>query len=401
MNVTSKKIVAISVGDIYDRKGIFNAALARTKHLSMVLGSPIELILISPYDTLFARKLKHTKKTDRPSELYIDSVRIRILWIPFTVIDYILRVKLHKDTIIEKFYLNKIDNIVQDYDFIIAHSLQAGEIAMRSKAKWGIPYSVTWHGSDIHHLPLINPSRKFRTARVIESADINFFVSKTLKEQSEKITEKGRKEVLYNAANEHFYKYSPQKVEQLRTKFGLHEEKVVTFAGNFIEIKNILIIPEIFKYIYEADNNTIFWMLGDGKYRRHIESLTSKLPIKFWGNVLPESVPDYINCTDVQILPSKKEGLPLTMVECLQCGRHAVGSNAGGIWEVIGKENCIPLESNQFAQDVANRVLFFLHEGKDYEQKLPAYFDWNETAKKEFEITNLIISKKEDINKNY
>ena len=164
------------------------------------------------------------------------------------------------------------------------------------------------------------------------------------------------------------------------------------FAGNFLKIKNILSVPKIFKCIYEDYKNVEFWMIGDGKYRYQIEETSMGLPIKFWGNQNPENMPDFINCADVQILPSLNEGLPLTMVEALRCGCNAVGSLVGGIPEVIGEENCVSLKEGDFEKKIANKVVSFLENADVKKQILDVKFDWNYTAMKEHKYIKEIIN---------
>ena len=158
------------------------------------------------------------------------------------------------------------------------------------------------------------------------------------------------------------------------------DKKVVTFCGDFYEVKNILVVPEIFKKIFEKDKNVVFWMIGDGKYRTEIEKLIGNLPIILWGNQMPEDMPLFLNSTDVLILPSKNEGLPLVTIEALKCGAHVVGSLVGGIPEVIGMENCISLASETFVEEFAQKVYYYLHQGKTDSHIINTSFDWEKTA---------------------
>lgn len=159
-----------------------------------------------------------------------------------------------------------------------------------------------------------------------------------------------------------------------------------------MDIKNILLVPLIFKEIYKTNKNVQFWLIGDGKRRKEVEELSKGLPITFWGNVSPEVMPDYLNCTDVLILPSRNEGLPLIIVEALQCGCHVVGSDVGGIPEVLGKKNCVSLDNKNFVKEFASKVQYYLNEDKKEDQELPTSFDWNVTAIKEKKIIDKILS---------
>lgn len=378
-----QKIIIVFNGSIYSQMGFFNAVLNRTKCFAEKSNYDCDVILLSDYEPWYVRKLRGTEKKGCPSTAVIDGVKLTIDWRRFYLFDYILEVIFHKKPIFKSLYYRNFWKRLSGYDFVIAHSMTAGKIAMDAKLQLGIPFSVTWHGSDIHTEPFVNPTAMEIVKKIIKMADINVFVSDSLKNTSDKICGEGKKIVLYNGADERFYKYDSSKRKCLKEKFGVTGKKVVAFVGGFVEVKNVLVIPDIFRYIYEKEKNVQFWMLGDGKFMKQIKESSSDLPITLWGNRLPEEIPDFLNCTNVQILPSLNEGLPLTMVEALRCGCHAVGSNVGGIPEVIGAENCISLDDPDYVRHFADRVLYFLREGCDDIQEAAPCFDWNQTALKE------------------
>lgn len=381
-----KKILVLANGDVYERRGFFNAVISRTKHLKAICDYDIEMLLLSTYEPWIVRKLRHTKKKNRPKEIEIEGLQIRVDWCRFSLFDYVMNVKLHKGIFFKKLHNRSVVNKLQGYDFIIAHSNECGELAKVAKEKFGIPYSVTWHGSDIHSEPFSNPSAFGPTKAIIEDADINFFVSKALLNTSERITTKANKQVLYNGYNTAFRKYSDEERIKLKKKYNVEDKKVVVFAGNFLAVKNILTIPLIFKSIENKMKNVECWMIGGGKYFNQVKEMVKDLPVRLWGNQEPEMMPVFLNAADVLILPSINEGLPLTVVEGLACGCNVVGSLVGGIPEVIGEEYCVDLNDPQFVNKFADKVVANLQAEPHIEQPLKPEFDWNLTAKHELDV---------------
>lgn len=386
-----KKIAVITTGSIFDRKGFFNAVQNRTKYLLKITDFDIDVYIICYYESWIIRKLRKTKKEKKINCTIIDGIRYNIIWRNFSMLNYLLTYKFHYKNISNINFIKKTAKRFKEYNFVIAHSLFCGQIAKASKEIYGIPYSVTWHGSDIHTLPFKNNYTFIKTKEIIEDANINLFVSKNLKKQSELITQKGKKDVLYNGCNNNFMIYGETTRASLKKQFNTEGKKVVTFMGNFLLVKNILEIPKIFKLIYEKEKNIVFWMIGDGKFKRKVEELIDKIPVVLWGNQPPDRIPLFLNCTDVLILPSLNEGLPLSVVEALKCGCHVVGSRVGGIPEILKIEDTIPLDSSSFSEDFTKRVLFYLKESSDCKQSLSSIFDWNNTAIKEKMIIENII----------
>ena len=224
----------------------------------------------------------------------------------------------------------------------------------------------------------------------MEGASCNFFVSKALMTASDRITASAKKDVLYNGASEQFVRLPDAERMALREKYGLQtEEKVVAFVGNLVAVKNVSTLYGIFSRVREQyDGPLKFWIIGDGKLRKNVESdfaAEVAFPVKFWGNVPSEEMPDIMNCIDVLVLPSLNEGLPLVCAEALACGANVVGSNAGGIPEIIGKAYTIPhpdLEDT-FAAWMATKVVALLQTPEH--QPLPDYISWTATSQKEYD----------------
>ena len=240
---------------------------------------------------------------------------------------------------------------LKGYDCISAHSLTGGLFAEMAHRQYGVPYLVTWHGSDVHTHPLRNPVLMEDTARVMQGALCNFFVSNALKTASERITVQARKEVLYNGVSEDFRKLPQDEVTAVRSSYGLaQKDKVVAFAGNLSPVKNVLSLPGIFKEISAGYPGSLkLWIVGDGKQRGALEAAVEAagLEVRFFGNMPSSDMPAIMNCIDVLVLPSLNEGLPLVCAEALRCGANVVGAESGGIPEVIGIDNVVHKETCQ------------------------------------------------------
>jgi glycosyltransferase involved in cell wall biosynthesis len=200
-----------------------------------------------------------------------------------------------------------------------------------------------------------------------------------------------RKEVLYNGVSEDFVKYSPEDRAAVRERYGLApEDKVVAFVGNLVTVKNVLSLPDIFAQVAEGyDGPLKFWIVGDGKLKAQLETACSEsltrhckeridVAIRFFGNQPSPAMPDIMNCIDVLVLPSLNEGLPLVCAEALSCGAAVVGSDVGGIAEVIGSENVVPL-GDSFVNGMAEKVVAALM-GQSPSQILPTDISWARTA---------------------
>ena len=431
------RLAVIFESSPFDRKGLFNAVHNRVKHLLATGECTVDVFCVHSRDNAFTRRVRHTPAAPSVDEVVVDGIRYRLLWYRFSILDNLLLEKLHVRPLLFRRFMESHVGLLKGYDAVVAHSFCGGLFALAAHERFGVPYYVTWHGSDVHTHPWRVPVILDDTRAVMESARCNFFVSRALLEASEMITSHARKEVLYNGVSEDFVKYSPEDRAAVRERYGLDpEDKVVAFVGNLHTVKNVLSLPAIFAQVVSrfaevsgtlsdsCDQSTRlkFWIVGDGKLRtqletacserftRHCEERTplrhceerSDVAIRFFGNQPSSAMPDIMNCIDVLVLPSLNEGLPLVCAEALSCGAAVVGSDVGGIAEVIGSDNAVPLVSpydndasqgtpsglpydDSFVNGMAEKVVAALT-GQTPSQTLPAEISWSRTAALELSI---------------
>ena len=441
------RLAVIFESSPFDRKGLFNAVHNRVKHLLATGECTIDVFCVHSRDNAFTRRVRHTPEVPLVNETVVDGIRYRLLWYRFSILDNVLLEKLHVRPWLFRRFMDLHVDLLKGYDAVIAHSFCGGLFALAAHERFGVPYYVTWHGSDVHTHPWRVPVILEDTRAVMKSARCNFFVSRALLDASERIisandvlpvssgdtggaqahnrvapfvhddTVSGvssvRKEVLYNGVSEDFVKYSPELRAAVRERYGLSvEDKVVAFVGNLVTVKNVLSLPEIFAMIASRlaeVSGTLsdscgrsgclkFWIVGDGKLRAQLETACSErltrhcedripsrhceersdVAISFFGNQPSSAMPDIMNSIDVLVLPSLNEGLPLVCAEALSCGAAVVGSDVGGIAEVIGSENVVPL-GDSFVNGMAEKVVAALM-GQSPSQTLPTDISWDRTA---------------------
>ncbi len=428
------KIAVIFESSPFDRKGLFNAVHNRILNLQATGECQVDAFCIHSWDSAFTRRIRHTPLVlERAESVDIDGITYRMLWYDFSLTDYVFAGKFH----IRPFFFGRMIRswlpLFRGYDCISAHSFTGGLIASAASASFDIPYYVTWHGSDVHTHPWRNPLILKDTTAVMSGASCNFFVSRALLEASERILPSGevsgdypdsgmgrcRKMVLYNGVSEDFIRFPDHCREEVRRNNGLAEgDKVVAFVGSIVAVKNVSVLAQLFheiavRYGESTSGNGStdalkFWMVGDGKLRSAIEPLMVADPlvdVTFWGNVPAEHMPSVMNCIDVMVLPSLNEGLPLVCAEAIRCGASVIGSDVGGISEVIGPDFCVPLASatnssearsdvslagrsevpvSEFVSRMASKVVSALLDPPV--QSVPASLDWSAAARKELDV---------------
>lgn len=377
-----KKVAIIVEGPFDNPHGQETAELNRIKYLKDIADYQTDVFSYTIYDQWLVRLFTRTKRVDRPAVKHFHGFEMRCLWRPQSFIDRIL--KLFKlGPVVNRLWMNRYSRLFKDYDLITAHSDKCGELALKVHRKYGIPYCVTWHGSDIHTKPYRSKYAFNLTKRMLDGSAVSFMVSRKLSEMAGRISSAPNKVVLYNGITPAFHEYDAVTRQALREKYGAAGKKVVAFAGNLYAVKDPMSLPDIFKHVFLNYRNVAFWVMGSGKFFEPLKRKCEEyaLPVVFWGDVPAEEMPDRFNCVDVLVLPSVNEGLPLVLVEALACGANAVGSRVGGIPEVIGEENSFDRTDPSFAQNIADRVVQMLT--VKVRQEVDARFSWTESARTE------------------
>ena len=226
----------------------------------------------------------------------------------------------------------------EDIDIIHGHYLfPAGAAAVEVGNKHNIKTYVTAHGSDMFELYKSKPFMRPTIKKVLKNADGIFAVSKALRQEIiatgvSGIAEKTK--LSWNSVD--ITKFSLKDDDSFKKEFGLFDKPIVLFVGNLIKRKNVGALLEA-KKIAKSDYYLV--IVGDGplskKLRKKVEDENIS-DVIFTGsrtdveNIIP-------NC-DFLVLPSFSESFGLVLIEALACGKPVIGSDVGGISEIINDD---------------------------------------------------------------
>lgn len=88
-------------------------------------------------------------------------------------------------------------------------------------------------------------------------------------------------------------------------------------------------------------------LVGDGKYRSELEMRARALGlgscVRFAGQLASsDAVRAELDRADIFVLPSRQEGMPRAMLEAMARGLPCIGSQVGGIPELLPAEDLVP-----------------------------------------------------------
>ena len=175
--------------------------------------------------------------------------------------------------------------------------------------------------------------RLHRTSKVI-------FVSRAIeKSTSRKQSFAGRCEVVYNGVDIHRFCPVQERDHQWRERLGLPDDAVVFGqVSSLIERKGIDILLRGFELISRLEPVVRLVIVGDGPQRQEYELLANQLGIRervvFTGNQI-DPLPFYQHVFDVNVLASRSDAFPLSLLEASACGLPNLAASVDGIPEAV------------------------------------------------------------------
>lgn len=169
----------------------------------------------------------------------------------------------------------------------------------------------------------------------------------------------------------------------------LHEDSIrFIYAGRLSAVKNVgPIIEAVNGYHRECE----LVILGDGEERTALMDLANESDrISFKGAVSPTMVQQFMKESDILVLNSVFEGIPMIMLEAISLGLPIITTNVGGIKEVLtfGKDSEVTDGSIIKIREAMDKICaeYKSYSISAYEKSLK--FDYRKVNEKIFDILN-------------
>lgn len=217
--------------------------------------------------------------------------------------------------------------------YAVPHAVCA--ILAKQMADTDLKIVTTLHGTDITVLGY-DPSLTEAIRFGIEQSDHVTAVSHALVDQTYSLIKPDKDiETVYNFIDERVYRKVNS--EHLKRDYGiLPHEKVIIHVSNFRAVKRVEDVVQTFSRIVEHIPSKLL-LVGDGPEMTVICQLVKELGLKdkvlFLGK--QDSLEELYSLSDLMLLLSQKESFGLVALEAMACGVPCIGTDVGGIPEVI------------------------------------------------------------------
>jgi glycosyltransferase involved in cell wall biosynthesis len=172
-------------------------------------------------------------------------------------------------------------------------------------------------------------------------SDIGLCVADAVQDMaiSDYYVSRDRVRTLHNSVRlEHFRNVPAAIREQIRAELNIESgTPVLGFIGRMYPVKGHRAMLRMMGAILKRRPDVLLLLIGDGPERAACERLVKEQGIernvRFLGQ--RSDIPELLAVSDLLVMPSESEGLPLTAIEAIAAGRPVVGFDVGGFREIV------------------------------------------------------------------
>lgn len=164
--------------------------------------------------------------------------------------------------------------------------------------------------------------------------------------------------------------------------------KLATIASVELKYKGHIYVFKAIAKLKKEGRNIKYYLAGGGDNSR-LKKLASKYGIQdnvvFLGSLTHEKVFELIDSIDIYVQPSLQEGLPRALIEAMNRACPAIGSNAGGIPELLCKDFIVKKRNSRAIYKILKNITT---------EQLTKQAEYNYERSKEFEKEKLEVKRR-------
>lgn len=292
---------------------------------------------------------------------------------------------LFKERVTMKLVENRIVDVIKEEKIDIIHSHSpslCGLPAMSVAKRYNIPFVYearsNWEDSAVEQGKFKRGDMRYCLSRYLETkvfkaADAVVTIAKELRDE---IIARGISpdRVHYVPNGVDGERFQPmEKDAMLVNQYGLAGKMVIGFIGSFYAFEGLQYLIQAVPEIIKECSHIKFLIVGDGDEMENLKAMVKELDIEshvlFSGRVPYKDILRYYSAIDIFVYPRKSERLtelvtPLKPLEAMSMAKAVIGSNVGGIRELVrdGETGVLFQPGNPI--DLAKKCLDLIHDNE-------------------------------------
>ncbi|MFJ5759200.1 glycosyltransferase family 4 protein [Neobacillus sp. NPDC093182] len=202
-----------------------------------------------------------------------------------------------------------------------------------------------------------------------------------------------------------------KKTALLKKKWGVTDRKILLYAGRLIEKKGVHHILEAMPELIKFDPSIVLFIAGSSlsptseklAYEARLRELAKKVKghVIFASFITHDQIHTWYQIADILLVPSAAEPFGLVNVEAMAVGTPVIGTNSGGIPEIIehGKTGIL-VDPERVVQELTWQILKLLSDPEKIMRMgvysalhVRANFTWVHTAQRQLALYRALADK--------
>lgn len=236
---------------------------------------------------------------------------------------------------------------------IHGHSAVTGLAAWRLARRTGLPFVLTFHGSDLNTWPDQRPDRVSDLRAAVREARAVITVSAALATRLKALA--GVEAIHLPIGSDHgsLAAHALPRHEARAVLDLVDERIIVLFVGYLLTSKGVRKLGDA---IMARGDRFLGVFVGDGPERGYGSGdPRGRLCLEYRGAKPHPEIAQYMSAADVLVLPSHREGLPTVLVEAGSLGLPVIASAVGGIPGLLAEDRGILI--NDVSSDAIGAAL--------------------------------------------
>lgn len=153
-------------------------------------------------------------------------------------------------------------------------------------------------------------------------------------------TPRSKLRLVHNAVDPALFEVTEEVRMAKRKELGLEGRFVVGTVGRLVDAKSFDVLLEVAREVCTRKPDARFVIVGEGPLGEKLKALAASYGLNdlvlFAGQ--RSDIPELMAAMDIYIITSKREGLPLSLIEAMMSGKPVVATAVGGIPDTISHE---------------------------------------------------------------
>lgn len=135
--------------------------------------------------------------------------------------------------------------------------------------------------------------------------------------------------IIKNGVDTEKFTYTHEKRRKIREELGIGNQTVIGHVGRMSPEKNQRFVIEVFQEYHKKHPQSVLLLLGDGKNREEVQQMVNNSPVRRHIMLLGvrDNIDEWMCAMDFFLLPSLREGFPITLVEAQSTGLFCLVSD--------------------------------------------------------------------------